>query len=341
MFKNRSNRNKQNHIPNTLGSGLYCVNCGKNNHSLVACSDPHNSYGLLCFYKNPEHPKDEPKLLMIRRKHTIPYMDFLRGKYDVNNIKYLVDLFSKMTYAEIISITDTCNFINLRMALGLNNTGNRQFKNEYETSELKFNYILKLGLLHRIIICINKIFNTNISVPYELNFSLSKDAVEAEYSGIIDSCIHDIEKGLPGFPPMFYDEPEWGLPKGKREERESDLQTAIREFCEETGLQMNNLRIYKNVIPLEEQYTGMNAISYKHTYFVAELINLSPDKVDKLCFGYVPSQNDSHEQQIEVSKIMLLNQYDALSCIRPFHQCKKNVVHKAFYIMSQYKNFFS
>jgi 8-oxo-dGTP pyrophosphatase MutT (NUDIX family) len=189
--------------------------------------------------------------------------------------------------------------------------------------------------------CINKIFNTYICVAYDLNFSLNKDDVEIEYASIIDSITQEVEKGQPGFPLMFYQEPEWGLPKGKREERESDLQTAIREFCEETGLQMNNLRIYKNVIPLEEQYTGMNAISYKHTYFVAELINLTPEKVAKLCFGYVPSQADSHEQQSEVSKIMLLNQHDALTCIRPFHQSKKNVVHKAFYIMHQYKNFFS
>lgn len=346
MYKNRSNRNKlqyiANRLPNTLSTGLYCINCGKHNHSLLACSDPNNSYGLLCFYKGESQPSNtsrDTKLLMIRRKHTIPYIDFLRGKYDVNNIKYLVDLFTKMTYTEVSNIATQCNFSNLRNNLGLNNNGSRQFKVEYETSELKFNYILNLGILHKVIICINKIFNISLHIAYELNFAIDTESVLLEYSNIIDIYIQDIEH-LTGKAPALYDEPEWGLPKGRREDRESDLQTAIREFCEETGLQMSNLRIYKNVIPLEEQYIGMNNINYKHTYFIAELVNISPETVDKLCSGYVIANTDSYEQQTEVSKLMLLTQTDALNIIRPFHTSKKSVVHKAFYIMAQYKTFF-
>ena len=340
MYKNRSNRNKlqyiANRLPNTLTTGLYCVNCGKNNHSLIACSDPNNSYGLLCFYKGDAC---DAKLLMIRRKHTIPYIDFLRGKYDVNNIKYIVELFTKMTYTEIYNIITQCNFIQLRNNLGLNNTGTKQFKSEYETSELKFNYILKLGILHKVIICINKIFASSLKVAYDLNFAINTESVLLEYSGIITSQIHDIECQT-GKAPALYENPEWGLPKGRREDRESDLQTAMREFCEETGLHMSNLRIYKNVIPLEEQYVGMNNINYKHTYFIAEIINISPATIDKLCDGYVTTSADSYEQKTEVSKLMMLTQQDALGVVRPFHISKKSVIHKAFYIMAQYKTFF-
>jgi len=340
MYKNRSNRNKLqnivNRLPNTLTTGLYCINCGKHNHSLLACSDPNNSYGLLCFYKGDEC---ESKLLMIRRKHTIPYIDFLRGKYDVNNIKYIVELFTKMTYTEISSIITQCNFLQLRNNLGLNNNGSKQFKSEYETSELKFNYLLKLGMLHKIIICINKIFSSSLKVVYDLNFVIDTESVLLEYSGIISSQIQNIEN-LTGKEPTLYEEPEWGLPKGRREERESDLQTAMREFCEETGLHLSNLRIYKNVIPLEEQYVGMNNINYKHTYFIAELINISPETINKLCNGYVTTNTDSHEQKTEVSKLMMLTQQDAIDVVRPFHTSKKSVIHKAFYIMSQYKTFF-
>lgn len=347
MYKNRSYRSKLNHIagnklPTNLSMGLYCSNCGKNNHSLLACTDPNNSYGLLCFYKIPGETNTSPndtKVLMIRRKHTIPYIDFLRGKYDVNNMQYLIELFAKMTYSEITQIVSTCNFNELRHNLGLNNNRSKQYKSEYETSELKFNYILKLGILHKVIICINKIFNTNLTITYELNFDIDSAKVLLDYSAIISSQINEITHQT-GKAPTLYTDPEWGLPKGKREDRESDLQTAMREFCEETGLQMNNLRIYKNVIPLEEQYTGMNNITYKHTYFVAELINISPDMVAKLCNGYIISSSDSQEQKTEISKIMLLTQTDALNCIRSFHTSKKNVVHKAFYIMSQYNTFF-
>lgn len=358
MYKNRSYRNKNtgysNHSPNTLTSGLYCVNCGKNNHSLLTCSDPNNSYGLLCFYKGDANtiptssipisttthiPIVEPKLLMIRRKHTIPYIDFLRGKYNVNNIKYLVELFAKMTYTEILNIVTKCNFAKLRHNLGLNTNGTKQFKAEYETSELKFNYILNLGILHKVIICINAIFATLITITYNLNFVIDTESVLSEYSNLITLQIQDIEHHT-GKKPALYEDPEWGMPKGRREEREGDLQTAIREFSEETGLDQYNLRIYKNVIPLEEQYVGMNNISYRHTYFIAELINVSPDTLAKLCEGYVTTNSDSHEQKTEVSKLMLLTQQDALDIIRPFHINKKSVIHKAFYIMNQYKTFF-
>ena len=30
---------------------LYCSNCGHDNHVFKNCSEPVNSYGLLCFYK--------------------------------------------------------------------------------------------------------------------------------------------------------------------------------------------------------------------------------------------------------------------------------------------------
>lgn len=346
MYKNRSNRNKlqytANRLPNTLTTGLYCINCGKHNHNLSSCSDPNNSYGLLCFYKGESQHSNtsvDTKILMIRRKHTIPYIDFLRGKYDVNNIKYLVDLFTKMTYTEISNIATQCNFAKLRNNLGLNNNGSRNFKTEYETSELKFNYILNLGILHKVIICINKIFSSSLHIVYKLNFEIDIKSVLLEYGDLITSQIQDIERQT-GKAPALYEDPEWGLPKGRREDRESDLQTAIREFCEETGLQMSNLRIYKNVIPLEEQYIGMNNINYKHTYFIAELINISADMASKLCNGYITSNTDSPEQQNEVSKLMLLTQADAFNIIRPFHMSKKNVIHKAFYIMNQYKTFF-
>lgn len=339
MYKNKSNRNKLYNAPNTLYSGQYCVNCGKHNHTLTMCTDPHNSYGLLCFYRNPEKPREEPKLLMIRRKHTIPYMDFLRGKYDVNNLTYLINLFSRMTYGEIQHVISICDFEKLRNELGLNNIGSKQFKMEYETSELKFNYLLKLGILHKIIICINKIFNADLIVTYNITPVINAKTVELEHSDIISSINTELIQQSNNTC-ILYKEPEWGLPKGKREDRESDLQTAIREFCEETGLQPRNLHIYKNAIPLEEQYISMNNICYKHTYFIAELINVDTEIINKLLTGYNISCNDSEEQNTEISKIMLLNQENALNIVRPYHQSKRNIIHKAFYIMNQYKTFF-
>ena len=79
MYRNRSNRNKQIPLPPAIGMGIYCLNCGKTNHMQNMCNEPFSSYGLLCFYK--KSPDDTPKIVMVCRKHTIPYIDFLRGKY--------------------------------------------------------------------------------------------------------------------------------------------------------------------------------------------------------------------------------------------------------------------
>ena len=67
--------------------------------------------------------------------------------------------------------------------------------------------------------------------------------------------------------------PEWGFPKGRRIPKESNIQCAIREFCEETDINKFNVNILKNIGPVEEVFTGSNGVVYKHIYYVAELKN--------------------------------------------------------------------
>ena len=43
-------------------------------------------------------------------------------------------------------------------------------------------------------------------------------------------------------------EPEWGFPKGRRNYLENDLDCAIREFTEETGLLNKCFKIIKNIV---------------------------------------------------------------------------------------------
>ena len=63
---------------------------------------------------------------------------------------------------------------------------------------------------------------------------------------------------------IHWDEPEWGFPKGRRNYKEKDLECALREFEEETGIQKSSLTIIKNLNPFEEIFTGSNLKSYKH-----------------------------------------------------------------------------
>jgi 8-oxo-dGTP pyrophosphatase MutT (NUDIX family) len=65
--------------------------------------------------------------------------------------------------------------------------------------------------------------------------------------------------------------PEWGIPKGRRNNKEYDIETAIREFVEETGIKYKNINVYRNIKPIEEIYTGINGVVYKHIYFIADI----------------------------------------------------------------------
>lgn len=336
MYRNRSNRNRQIPLPPAIGLGIYCLNCGKTNHMQNMCSEPFSSYGLLCFYKKA--PECDPKIVMVCRKHTIPYIDFLRGKYDVNKLGYILELFTKMTADEINKITLLADFEKLRTDLGLNNRTQKAYKLEYETSELKFNYLLKLGILHKIITCINHIYKTE----YNLNVDADSSKCVQDTTTIIKEMSAPIAS-LEDLQPKLYATPEWGIPKGKRQLRETDLQCSIREFSEETGIPGNCIRVYKNMVPLEEIYTGMNGQQYKHIYFMAEII-INPVSTEKLLEkmeqpgGHIITPED--EQFDEISRVKLMTQADAIASIRPFHTNKKSVIQKAFYIISQFRTFF-
>ena len=64
-------------------SALVCSNCGKENHLQRECREPLTSYGLICYNYFNDEVNPEYKVVMIRRKDTIGYVEFLRGKYNI------------------------------------------------------------------------------------------------------------------------------------------------------------------------------------------------------------------------------------------------------------------
>jgi 8-oxo-dGTP pyrophosphatase MutT (NUDIX family) len=71
--------------------------------------------------------------------------------------------------------------------------------------------------------------------------------------------------------PSPYTEPEWGFPKGRRRLREEDIDCAVREFCEETAFDTNDIKVQTGLPPFEEIFFGTNNILYRHVYYVASL----------------------------------------------------------------------
>ena len=75
----------------------YCNNCGNEGHYYRECRYPIMSYGIILY---DDSEKENIKIVLIERKNTLSYIEFLRGKYDINNNEYIQLLFDRMNNEE-------------------------------------------------------------------------------------------------------------------------------------------------------------------------------------------------------------------------------------------------
>ena len=119
-----------------------------------------------------------------------------------------------------------------------------------------------------------------------------------------------------------WNEPEWGFPKGRRNYLENDLDCAIREFTEETGLINKNFKIIKNILPYDEIFIGSNYKSYKHKYYLAYLEN--------------SDINIKNYQKSEVSNAKWATLNECLQLFRPYNLEKKDIIKKIDIMLNNY-----
>lgn len=206
----------------------YCNNCGKTGHMFHQCKMPITSIGIIVYRRNVEL-ENQIEYLMICRKDTLGFIDFMRGKYSVYNKDYIINMVKQMTVDERTRLLKD-DFNELWKSIW----GNKEISNQYKMEEIvskdKFNS-LRLGI-------VNKTDFYNLS-------------------SIVEACEND----------ETWTEPEWGFPKGRRNFQEKDIECALREFQEETGF--SKIKFIENLLPYEEIFTGSNYKSYKHKYFIA------------------------------------------------------------------------
>ena len=77
-------------------SHIFCNNCGKQGHSFNQCKKPIISIGIIAITK----VEGQFKYLLICRKDSLGYIDFLRGKYPLYDQKYIQNLVDEMTFQE-------------------------------------------------------------------------------------------------------------------------------------------------------------------------------------------------------------------------------------------------
>ena len=93
--------------------------------------------------KNHEHLHkllyymDSIKFLMVQRKYSLGYLEFIRGKYEIEDYKHIISLFEQMSRNEIEMISNSC-FDTMWLKLWKNTAFVRMYENEYVTSKTKF-----------------------------------------------------------------------------------------------------------------------------------------------------------------------------------------------------------
>ena len=125
-----------------MKSFSFCNNCGKSGHIFQSCTDPITSVGVIAFKKED----DIIKYLMICRKHTLGYLDFLRGRYNILHIAYIKTLIDIMTLDEKANLLNY-DFDTLWKNLWGNNIG-VQYRGEETSAKTKFTELKNTQLKH-------------------------------------------------------------------------------------------------------------------------------------------------------------------------------------------------
>lgn len=261
---------------------LFCNNCGKLGHQYHQCKIPITSYGIIAFKILPDKTI---QYLLIRRKDSLGYVDFIRGKYPLNNVEYLTNMIHEMTIEERNRISRQ-NFSTLWIDLW----GDTCKSGSYQRIEEK----------------------------------ISSDKLKQLKEGItISEHFYNLDT-LIANSTSTWNEPEWGFPKGRRNYMENDMECALREWEEETGYSRKNLKLIKNLLPLEEIFTGSNYKSYKHKYYIAQF-----------CKPLLHDNCDSFEKK-EVGKMEWKNYHGAYLTIRSYNFEKKKLLQNLNHILSTY-----
>lgn len=275
-----------------------CRNCGLVGHLYRDCPHPIMSFGLICYRKGKT--KDTPlEYLMIQRKDSLSFMEFIRGKYTLVNIDYIKTLLSYMTHNER-KLLETHSFQDLWNIVWYQPHPPRHSQ-EYTESKAKFES-LKHGYLTT---AIKGGINTGGKTKGSL--VLLKNLLQQTHT--------------------VYNEPEWGFPKGRRKLKEDDVDCGIREFCEESGFDKNDLEVHKEIMPLEEFFYGTNNILYRHVYYIACMIKNEHKTI-------VIDQNNPHQAR-EVRQAKWLTYNDVMEKIRPYNRERRELFQEAHRIIQE------
>lgn len=256
----------------------FCNNCANIGHNYQTCKYPITSIGMITF----RHYENQLQYLMIQRKDSLGFVEFMRGKYPIQNMEYIQNIFDEMTTSEKMRIK--------------NNTFDELW---------------------------NQLWGKWVANNYRGEERISREKYASLREGIMqNNTIYDIDYFINNSTTSWTDA-EWGFPKGRRNFQEKDLNCALREYEEETGVSKNDVNVILNIVPYEETFTGSNLKSYKHKYFL----------------GHVKETTELHNnyQKSEVCEVKWLNYDECVQKIRHYNLEKINIIKKINSVLQKYR----
>jgi 8-oxo-dGTP pyrophosphatase MutT (NUDIX family) len=233
------------------------------------------------------------EIILIRKPTTYHFCEFVAGHYRKNDNTHLHKLFNNMTYHEKMDIL-SMKFANMWYRIYKSNPD--QIFLQSIGSNISKQYIRKK----------NKFDITFLQDGGSRLKKLISESINVETT--------------------------WEIPKGrKNDDNEYDIDTAIREFSEESLIPRNNYDILWRIKPYIETYTDFG-VTYQNIYYYAKAIKNEKGE------DWEPSIKFGNKQQIsEVSAIRWcsINDLSNISLEKTTYQRMLNMFKK---VAKKYKN---
>jgi ADP-ribose pyrophosphatase YjhB (NUDIX family) len=293
---------------------IFCTNCGKTGHKYKGCPMPITSYGIITMNIKDESLKNLLKNKYIHKGLVYDHND------NVAIDKYNKTISKEYTAEDLQKIIDN---VEILLICRRNSVGYIELiRGKYDLNDMDYiEYLFEQMTDKEIrLILDNKnnfeylwcdLWNETLdTTKYKKDYIIAMERFEELCQG--DFFNREFKNK--------YDIPEWGFPKGRRNNTEKNLQCALREFNEETSLAKDDICILNKLFPFNEILTGTDGIIYKHIYFIA----LKDKEID------IDKNNISYE----IGDIKWVKFNEAMDLIRPYHVERKKIINEVIQFLA-------
>jgi 8-oxo-dGTP pyrophosphatase MutT (NUDIX family) len=287
---------------------IFCTNCGKTGHKYKSCPMPITSYGIIVLDVQDQNLKNVLKNKYIHKGLIYEYTD------NIAIDKYNKTIEKEYTEEELSKIVDN---VNVLLICRRNSVGYIELiRGRYDINDSDYvEYLFKQMTEKEIRMIKDNKDNFEYLWCDLWNETLETTKFKKDY--IIAKERFDELNTNKFFDKSFsneYNEPEWGFPKGRRNNNEKNLQCALREFNEETSLTKDDILVLNKLYPFNEIFTGTDGVIYKHVYFIG--IRDKDTEIDKNKLSY------------EIGDIKWSKFNEASTLIRPYHSERKKILNE-------------